>query len=58
MDFLHLEIEITPDMIAAAESLAWEMLSLPEGKRFLSETDIALMLKSALEAGGFSVRLS
>ena len=48
------EIEITPEMVAAAEACAWDALSGSE--RFLSEASVFLLLKTALEAGGFVVR--
>ncbi len=50
----HQEIQITPEMVAAAESYAWNALSGRE--RFLSESSVLLLLESALEAGGFVVR--
>jgi hypothetical protein len=48
------EIEITPEMVAAAEECAWDALSGRE--RFLSSASVCLILRAALEAGGFVVR--
>lgn len=49
------EIEITEEMVGAAEEFAFDVLSGGD-TRFLSEVSVALMLKAALEAGGYKVR--
>lgn len=48
-------IEITPEMVSAAEQYAYEALSCVESGGYLAEASVEMMLRVALEAGGFLV---